>query len=162
MTTAKNAQDALEARLKEMEEENELLLLQLHQVQEELENYYLRNQELEKGQSTPERVNAAFGNSWVEDELPETVAENERLRALVEVQKKVRQLEAQNALNARLGDILIHAADSPASLWSVPGKLAKIWRASSRQRPLMPLAVRITTRSSRLTVMGVLKRLKGC
>ncbi len=97
MTTAKNAQDALEARLKEMEEENELLLLQLHQVQEELENYYLRNQELEKGQSTPERVNAAFGNSWVEDELPETVAENERLRALVEVQKKVRQLEAQNA-----------------------------------------------------------------
>jgi len=33
------------AKLKEAEEENELLLLQLHQVQEELERYYLENQE---------------------------------------------------------------------------------------------------------------------
>jgi len=34
-------------QLKEHQEENELLLLQLHQVQEELERYYLRNLELE-------------------------------------------------------------------------------------------------------------------
>jgi hypothetical protein len=35
-----------EARQKEAQEENELLLLQLHQVQEELENYYLENKTL--------------------------------------------------------------------------------------------------------------------
>lgn len=35
-------------RLKELEEENDLLLVQLHQVQEELERYYLENQELKK------------------------------------------------------------------------------------------------------------------
>ena len=34
----------------ELQEENELLLLQLHQVQEELEHYFLRYQELEKQQ----------------------------------------------------------------------------------------------------------------
>jgi hypothetical protein len=34
---------------KETEEENELLLLQLHQVQEELENYFLENRRLQKG-----------------------------------------------------------------------------------------------------------------
>ncbi len=36
----------------ELTQENELLLLQLHQVQEELEHYFLRAQELEQGQQT--------------------------------------------------------------------------------------------------------------
>lgn len=38
--------------LKELEEENELLLLQLHQVQEELESYYLEAKELRDGASS--------------------------------------------------------------------------------------------------------------
>ena len=37
----------LKTELSDLREENELLLLQLHQVQEELESYYLRNLELE-------------------------------------------------------------------------------------------------------------------
>lgn len=37
-----------EAELAEQKQENELLLLQLHQVQEELEHYFLRAQDLEK------------------------------------------------------------------------------------------------------------------
>ncbi len=36
----------------ELAQENELLLLQLHQVQEELEHYFLRAQELEQGQKS--------------------------------------------------------------------------------------------------------------
>ena len=46
-----------QTQLKDTQEENDLLLLQLHQVQEELERYYLRNLELEKktsGQPTKE------------------------------------------------------------------------------------------------------------
>lgn len=39
---------------KELEEENELLLLQLHQVQEELERYYLENQRLKAGVTKPQ------------------------------------------------------------------------------------------------------------
>ncbi len=40
-------------KLKELEEENDLLLMQLHQVQEELERYYLENQSLKKNQIKP-------------------------------------------------------------------------------------------------------------
>jgi hypothetical protein len=55
LRTTRQAHEALEAeltttqaQLKDHQEENELLLLQLHQVQEELERYYLRNLELEQ------------------------------------------------------------------------------------------------------------------
>ena len=58
LRTTRQAYDALEtelattqAQLKEHQEENELLLLQLHQVQEELERYYLRNLELERAKN---------------------------------------------------------------------------------------------------------------
>jgi hypothetical protein len=37
----------------ELQQENDLLLLQLHQVQEELERYYLENQELKKNPAIP-------------------------------------------------------------------------------------------------------------
>jgi hypothetical protein len=55
LRTTRQAYEALETELtttqtelKDHQEENELLLLQLHQVQEELEHYYLRNLELER------------------------------------------------------------------------------------------------------------------
>lgn len=39
------------SKLKDLEEENDLLLTQLHQVQEELERYYLENKDLKKNQT---------------------------------------------------------------------------------------------------------------
>lgn len=48
-----NEQQALQNIPPEVQQENELLLLQLHQVQEELERYYLENQQL-KCQVTPQ------------------------------------------------------------------------------------------------------------
>jgi hypothetical protein len=51
--TALQNQPANTAQLQELEEENHLLLAQLHQVQEELERYYLENQALkQQGQPT--------------------------------------------------------------------------------------------------------------
>ena len=121
--------------IKELEEENELLLAQLHLVQEELEKYYLRNKELEKGQSAELQDNFTVIKGWVDDELINTLAENQRLQALVEVQQKIHQIETQNALNARLGNILIESVDSSGSLLSVPSKLRKIWKEENRQTP---------------------------
>ncbi|WP_177419180.1 hypothetical protein [endosymbiont of Lamellibrachia barhami] len=46
LVQARQSQEKLEAANKEVEQENELLLLQLHQVQEELEHYFLKYQEL--------------------------------------------------------------------------------------------------------------------
>jgi hypothetical protein len=54
---AASAQTQLQAlpapKQQELEEENDLLLMQLHQVQEELERYYLENQSLKKNQAKP-------------------------------------------------------------------------------------------------------------
>lgn len=46
-------QKALQAPPIEMQQENELILLQLHQVQEELERYYLENQQLKQRVDQP-------------------------------------------------------------------------------------------------------------
>ena len=52
-------------KTKELEEENELLLLQLHQVQEELEHYFLENQQLKTGDSSPTTLSSlsSYGSS---------------------------------------------------------------------------------------------------
>lgn len=121
--------------IKELEEENELLLSQLHLVQEELEKYYLRNKELESRQTGKLQGTTPSAKGWVDDELSDALAENSRLQTLIEVQQKVHQLETHNALNARLGNILIESVDSSGSLLSVPGKLRKIWKEENRQTP---------------------------
>lgn len=138
MTDSQNATQPAEAevqaRLKDLEEENELLLLQLHQVQEELENYFLKCQELEKGGGSAYSGSTPVGG-WVDDELPSLHAEVSRLTALVKTQSRLREIEAKNALNARLGDILIQSVSPSGSLVGLPGKLMGIWRASKAEQP---------------------------
>ena len=131
--TTPNDQAKPESPRAELEEENNLLLLQLHQVQEELERYYLRNQELEKA-SRSSSASSSSSAVWVDDELPEALAEIQRLKSLVDTQQKIHRLESQNALSARLGKLLIQNFDA-GSLFTLPGKLGKIWRESSRKTP---------------------------
>lgn len=71
----------------------------------------------------------------VDQKLVSVVAENRRLHALVDAQRQLHHLETHNALNVRLGNILIQAVDSPSTLLSVPGKLLAIWRQSARRNP---------------------------
>lgn len=78
---------------------------------------------------------AADNRVWSDAELPDLLAENHRLQALVAVQKQVRELETENALNVRLGNLLIDAADAPRNLLAAPGRLLRIWYQSSRQTP---------------------------
>ncbi|MFH7321146.1 hypothetical protein ACHHRT_11130 [Desulfurivibrio sp. D14AmB] len=66
-----------ESRRKELEEENELLLLQLHQVQEELENRYLQLKQLEDSRSDKEELQQQY-------------------------ESKVKQLESERAKQAKL------------------------------------------------------------
>lgn len=118
---------------KDLEEENELLLLQLHQVQEELEHYFLRNRELEQG-AAGQSIASGVELRWVDDSLPDTLAELERLKTVCTVQVKVHKLEMENSLSARLGNILIDSADNNGVL-SVPIKLMKVWRQASKKTP---------------------------
>ncbi|MBX3670095.1 MAG: hypothetical protein KF778_16970 [Rhodocyclaceae bacterium] len=126
---------AVEARLKAVEEENELLLLQLHQVQEELERHYERGRELEKGGPVPSPAGSPAAVAWVDDELPQAIADNARLQALVEAQRTAHQLTVQSALNGQLGDILIRGVETPGAIFSVPAKLVRVWRAAGRKVP---------------------------
>ncbi|WP_175915745.1 MULTISPECIES: FkbM family methyltransferase [unclassified Burkholderia] len=134
MANKANDHDSTEFRLTRAEEENVTLLHQLLQTQEELE-LRLKNLGQETRLGIVARSGAVGANSWLDDELPEILAENLRLQALVESQRSIHQVESRNALNAKLGDILIQGADAPASLLSVPGKLVKIWRQSGRRNP---------------------------
>ncbi|MCP3928222.1 MAG: hypothetical protein GY705_03875, partial [Bacteroidetes bacterium] len=129
MTTHQNNQDTTEYRLKKALEENELLLVQLHQLEEELEQYFMRNQVLENGKSA-ESGDGAVRLVWVDDELPDVLAEVQRLQAQVAVLRKVHQLESENSLNVKLGNVLIQGVDSPGNFIAVPSKVTKIWRES--------------------------------
>jgi FkbM family methyltransferase len=139
MANNTGTKEAFESRASELQQENELLLVQLHHAQEELERNYSRVQPAAPKLTTSSKSGVAnastIANDWVADELPEMHAENRRLRALVEVQKKIHERESNHALSARLGNILIEGVDAPGSLLSVPGKLVKIWRQSTRRTP---------------------------
>ncbi len=52
--------EGLSRKLKDTEQENELLLLQLHQVQEELENYFLKHQDAQQQLQTLRNVEERF------------------------------------------------------------------------------------------------------
>ncbi|MCG9076292.1 hypothetical protein, partial [Laribacter hongkongensis] len=129
LTQINTGQQASDSRLKELEEENELLFNQLHVVQEELERLASENHE-KNGKPT-----AAQATAWVDDALPEAIAEDMRLQAVLDIRKHVHDAEVRSGLNARLGDILIQGMASPVSLFAVPGKLLRVWRESKQQTP---------------------------
>lgn len=134
ITADQQAETAVQARLKDLEEENELLLLQLHQVQEELESYFLKYRELERSGGSLGTGSASAGG-WVDDELPAMQAEVSRLTTLVETQTRLHDIASRNALNARLGDILIQSVSPGGSLIGLPSRLLGIWRASTADQP---------------------------
>lgn len=127
-------QNVTELRLKKAQEDNDALLHQLMKTQEELE-HHLQAVGIDVGTAADARSGIVGDKGWQDDELPEILAENLRLQALVELQQRIHQVQSQNALNAKLGDILIQGIDAPRSLVSVPGRLVKIWRQSSRRNP---------------------------
>ena len=64
------AQKHKTATPKELQEENELLLRQLHQVQEELERYYLENKKLKSNNHLPQSKKYYGAADLVKQELP--------------------------------------------------------------------------------------------
>jgi len=114
----------------DLQEENRLLFNQLHVVQEELER-------LHEGGAGPggQALAGRLTIDWVDDGLPELMAENLRYRSLLETQQEVHRIEAQHTLAGKLGEILIAGTTSTAALLAVPGKLHKVWQAAKEQTP---------------------------
>ncbi|BBU69668.1 hypothetical protein [Fluviibacter phosphoraccumulans] len=124
------------AKIKDLEEENELLLLQLHQVQEELEVYFLKYKDLEAGRGSSTQPTAGANIVWVDDELPEALAELERLKTLAHVQAEIKEIESRNALNVKLGNMLLESSSSVGGISKIPFALLGFWRtATSKNIP---------------------------
>lgn len=110
-------------RLKQLEEENALLLEQLHVVQIELEQRFLAD--AAAGNDAANAVN--YPTDWLQD-LPNAQTEALRLQAINRVQQWVHQQYMDTALNAHIGDVFIEAAGKGGSWLNVPGQLLEIWR----------------------------------
>jgi len=85
-------------RLKEAEEENELLLLQLHQVQEELEHYFLEYKRLQGDEvgSPPQEPARATR----EENSPKKLSLWKRLRRKLKTRKEIRFLKKFKAVDS--------------------------------------------------------------
>lgn len=123
-----------DARIKELTDENELLFEQLHVVQEELEKYYHKLKECEQSKGTAVASSSLHLDSF-DPRLPEVLAENQKLRALVEQQKNALRVETQNSLPSRLGDMLIKGVSSTGAFLALPGNLRKMWKALELTTP---------------------------
>lgn len=114
----KAKETALEpTQLKDLEEENELLLNQLHLVQEELERYYLENQDLQK--KIPKPKSKPYGaaeriQQQLSYRLGATMIANSRslggwLKMPMALTKQIRQYKADLKLKANQKQVPIHA-----------------------------------------------------
>ena len=139
----KQAHITTDEKIKDLEEENELLLLQLHQVQEELEVYFLKCKELEGGVTNNVSQNTYSQNGspiqWVDDELPEALAELDRLTTLVAVQAEIKAIESSHSLNVRLGNLLLESSKSIGGIVKLPFSLIGFWKNESKKIPPVKL-----------------------
>jgi len=114
----------LTTRLKDAEEEGELVIAQLHQVQEELERYYLRNTELEAQLAQQEEIDAvvharnllAIARNEEAQAKDEALAQLETLGQQCQALLAERDAEAQAKADALVEvDTLVHARNLVAA-----------------------------------------------
>jgi hypothetical protein len=120
-------------KLREFGAENELLLTQLHQVQEELERIYLRKQELEQRDAKSTVRNRAAGERA-----------KQRIRGLIERLKNAdkrlkteRMYEAERVkqhISYRLGEVVLRHGRTPWGWLILPFALIRVARVYRRQR----------------------------
>ena len=67
--------------------------------------------------------------------LVTATAEKDQLAAVNQALFRSQELELNNSLSNRIGNVIIRAADSPSSIAGLPFKLRKFWRESKAQRP---------------------------
>ncbi len=120
-------------KLQDLGEENQLLLTQLHQVQEELETIYLRNQELERRDAQ----NAARKKAAAERTQTRIKSLIQRLKNADQRLKSERANEAERVkqeISYRLGQIVIRHGRTPWGWLSLPIALLREVSAHRKQR----------------------------
>ncbi|SNR59675.1 hypothetical protein SAMN05192560_0015 [Methylobacillus rhizosphaerae] len=110
----------------------EYLLSLLEQTQSELKETQLELLRLERKQNFSD---LSINNLSSGDELYKSLAEIQRLQAIVATQATIHQLEIRSSLQAQLGSILIKGIDSPKGWLSTPGQLLNLWRNYKNKQP---------------------------
>lgn len=111
-----------------LQDENQLLLSQLHIVQAELERLYYQ----EQVQTVPSTI---IHIAPVHNVLVEKQAEILRCEALIKAQGEVHVLQTHYALASQLGEILIQGTHSVGSMLSLPTRLLKVWKQNRHETP---------------------------
>ncbi|MGE4591784.1 hypothetical protein [Alcaligenes sp.] len=111
-----------------LQDENQLLLSQLHIVQAELERLYYQ----EQAQTVPSTI---IHIAPVHNVLVEKQAEILRCEALIKAQGEVHVLQTHYALASQLGEILIQGTHSVGSMLSLPTRLLKVWKQNRHEIP---------------------------
>lgn len=88
----------LEQENSELKQEGELLLLQLHQVQEELEQYYLKNLDLDKSVTAGRKAASDTQKVLTQDRKALAVAQRETKALHLQLQQMQEELKHQQAL----------------------------------------------------------------
>lgn len=117
----------MQAKLKELEEENQLLFDQLTVVQEALERMYH-----EKKAAIQQPSVDVIELQWVDDKVLKLQAEYLRCTALLKTQQEIHRVERDNSLASRLGHTLIEGVATPGAVLALPGRLLKLWRKYSK------------------------------
>lgn len=121
-----------EARIRELTKENDLLFEQLQVVQEDLERYYHKLKECEQNKRN---VSNDCTPVIISSQDPEILAENLKLRALVEQLQAALRVESTNSLAVRLGEILIRGVSSAGAFITLPFKLCRLWKTLDKTTP---------------------------
>lgn len=111
-----------------LQDENQLLLSQLHIVQAELERSYYQ----EQAQAVPSTI---IHIAPIHRSLVEKQAEILRCEALIKAQSEVHALQTHYALASQLGEILIQGTHSVGSMLSLPNRLLKAWKQNRHEAP---------------------------
>ncbi|MGO3130536.1 MAG: hypothetical protein ACTIJQ_02010 [Alcaligenes sp.] len=119
---------SMDGCMQALQDENQLLLDQLHIVQTELERLHYR----EQAHALPSTI---IHIASVDNLLVEKQAEILRYEALVKAQGEVHVLQTQFALASQLGEILIQGTHSVGAMLSLPNRLLKVWKQNRREVP---------------------------
>lgn len=120
--------------IKDLEDENKLLLLQLHQVQEELEINLLKSRDenfVEPNDWTSDNLNQSASDT---NRLCDALFEIERLQNLLAVYAEINDIEFKNSISNKLGSMLIDASGSMVGIFKLPFRLIRFWKIVCQTR----------------------------
>lgn len=149
--TKKNA-----LKLQEVIDENQILLLQLHQTQEALELYFLKYKELELDNSRALNSFKIENSNLNGEPIIDRLAMLERMEFVNKILIEINNIRLTNAIDIQLANILLSSTRSLRNLLQLPYKILKFWNdALKSSTKYVPQSSELELSISECSVNGV-------